>query len=55
MGFEIRDPFQEFHCPYIRDGWTYSYVTVDESDGTPIAFTGPSGQEWAFYEYEQIF
>jgi hypothetical protein len=41
MGWEIRDPFQEFHCPYIRDGWTYSYVTVDEVDGTPIAFTGP--------------
>lgn len=49
------DPFQDYHCPYIKEGWVYSYVTVDEVDGTPVSFTGPQGQEWAFYEYEQIF
>lgn len=54
LGFFISDPWEGYHCPYTQEGWTYSYVTVDE-ENYPVAFQGPDEQDWSFYEYEQIF
>ena len=29
-GWTISDPWEGFHCDYIQNGWSYSYVTNDE-------------------------
>jgi hypothetical protein len=50
LGWVISDPWEDFHCPWVSQGWTYSYVTMQ--DGQPIAYTGPEGDEWNFYEME---
>jgi len=30
IGWTITDPWEDFHCPWVASGWTYSYVTLDE-------------------------
>lgn len=54
IGWEVLDPFQDYHCPYVSEGYTYAEASLDE-DGYLEGFSGPQGQEWDFYEYEQMF
>jgi hypothetical protein len=46
QGWVISDPWEDFHCPWIANGWTYSYVTLDEQDGLPTSYTGPDDEQW---------
>ena len=30
LGWIISDPWEDFHCPWVSEGWTYSYVTMQD-------------------------
>jgi hypothetical protein len=40
VGWEVLDPFQDYHCPYINDGYIYAEATYDD-EGYLDGFTGP--------------
>jgi len=42
IGWEVLDPFRDYHCPYVSEGYIYAEAIYDD-EGWLDGFTGPQG------------